>query len=50
MKNNKKASRKELIECIKSLLSRDWECEWDGRAGKNPADIAVDILKREGLL
>lgn len=44
---NKKASRKELITCIQSLLKRDWECEWDGRFGKNPTEVAIDILERE---
>ena len=46
----KKATRKELIECIQALLSRDWDCEWDGRFGKNPTEVASDILKREKSL
>lgn len=44
---NKKATRKELIACIKALLSRDWDCEWDGRFGKNPSEVAKEILERE---
>ena len=43
----KKATRKELIACIQALLCRDWDCEWDGRFGKNPIEVARDILKRE---
>ena len=47
MKKLKKATRKELISCIQALLSRDWDCEWDGRSGKDPSEVAIDILKRE---
>jgi hypothetical protein len=43
----KKATRKELIACIQALLSRDWDSEWDGRFGKNPTEVANDILKKE---
>jgi hypothetical protein len=43
----KRVTRKELIACIQALLSRDWDCEWDGRFGKNPTEVAKDILKRE---
>jgi hypothetical protein len=43
----KKATRKELIACIHALLCGDWDCEWDGRFGKNPTEVARDILKRE---
>lgn len=50
MKKNKKATRKELITCIQALLCRDWDCEWDGRFGKNPTEVAKDILEREKTL
>jgi hypothetical protein len=49
MKKNKKATRKELIDCIKQLLCKDWDCAWDGRGGKDPSIIAKEILDKEKL-
>lgn len=46
----KRATRKELIACIKALLKKDWDCEWDGRCGIDPSIIAKEFLRAEETL